>query len=249
MPYDRFVLEQIAGDLLPGRDDTRPTDQRVDPRPPASSGWARRKQTPVDIRQEQADRIDNQIDVVRQGVPGPDRRLRPLPRPQVRPHLDAATTTPWPATCKARGTSRPSSTRRSGSPSRRGDWRHYVQSFESESPPISSPPGSTRRNALAAIRLPRGAKAGAVANAAREFGVDAARLEQWIKSLGQKENNGPDHPLFAWAQPAGADAPENRLLHRMPVRRLEAEAIRDAMLAVSGRLDPRDVRPERACRT
>lgn len=33
--------------------------------------------------------------------------------------------------------------------------------------------------------------------------------------------------------------PNNTLLHRMPVRRLEAEAIRDAILAVSGRLDPR----------
>src|SRR5262249_3869636 len=33
--------------------------------------------------------------------------------------------------------------------------------------------------------------------------------------------------------------PANRLLHRMNVRRLEAEAVRDAMLAVSGRLDPR----------
>ena len=31
--------------------------------------------------------------------------------------------------------------------------------------------------------------------------------------------------------------PQNKLLHRMPVRRLEAEAIRDAILAVSGRLD------------
>ncbi|MGF1579604.1 MAG: PSD1 and planctomycete cytochrome C domain-containing protein [Gemmataceae bacterium] len=31
--------------------------------------------------------------------------------------------------------------------------------------------------------------------------------------------------------------PSNRLLHRMPVRRLEAEAIRDSLLAVSGRLD------------
>ena len=48
----------------------------------------------------------------------------------------------------------------------------------------------------------------------------------------------------AWqmsSQPADAMAetqdPENKLWHRMPVRRLEAEGIRDAMLAVSGRLD------------
>jgi hypothetical protein len=40
------------------------------------------------------------------------------------------------------------------------------------------------------------------------------------------------------ADPAYADQyPENRWLHRMPVRRLEAEAIRDATLAISGRLD------------
>jgi hypothetical protein len=31
--------------------------------------------------------------------------------------------------------------------------------------------------------------------------------------------------------------PDNKLVHRMPMRRLEAEAIRDAMLAVAGRLD------------
>jgi mono/diheme cytochrome c family protein len=33
--------------------------------------------------------------------------------------------------------------------------------------------------------------------------------------------------------------PQNRLLHRQNVQRLEAEAIRDAVLAVSGRLDPK----------
>jgi hypothetical protein len=36
---------------------------------------------------------------------------------------------------------------------------------------------------------------------------------------------------------AGEIDPQNVLLHHMPVRRLEAEAIRDAILAVSGRLD------------
>jgi len=40
------------------------------------------------------------------------------------------------------------------------------------------------------------------------------------------------------ASPEGVNAdPENRLIHHMPLRRLEAEAIRDTMLAVSGRLD------------
>src|SRR5205814_4619765 len=33
--------------------------------------------------------------------------------------------------------------------------------------------------------------------------------------------------------------PQNKLLHRQNVRRLEAEAIRDAILIVSGRLDSR----------
>ena len=43
----------------------------------------------------------------------------------------------------------------------------------------------------------------------------------------------------AGGDPAGLKAdPENRLLGRMNRRRLEAEALRDAMLAVSRRLDP-----------
>ncbi len=48
-----------------------------------------------------------------------------------------------------------------------------------------------------------------------------------------------------WRQAGSLDAvamqvdPRNRLLHHYPLRRLEAEAIRDAVLAVSGRLDPR----------
>ncbi len=43
----------------------------------------------------------------------------------------------------------------------------------------------------------------------------------------------------------GADEadPDNKLLHKMPVRRLEAEAIRDALLAVSGRLDRTSLGP------
>ena len=37
--------------------------------------------------------------------------------------------------------------------------------------------------------------------------------------------------------------PENKLLHRMPVRRLEAESVRDAILTVAGSLDPKVLGP------
>jgi hypothetical protein len=43
--------------------------------------------------------------------------------------------------------------------------------------------------------------------------------------------------LAARASPVDAD-PGNQLLARMPLRRLEAEVVRDAILAVSGKLDP-----------
>lgn len=64
VPYNQFVLEHLAGDLLPY------------PRMNAKEHWnesiqatgflwlGEAKQAPVDVRQEQADRIDNQIDVI-----------------------------------------------------------------------------------------------------------------------------------------------------------------------------------------
>lgn len=45
-----------------------------------------------------------------------------------------------------------------------------------------------------------------------------------------------EKPLESTVDPETVD-PDNRLLHRMPVRRLEGEAIRDAVLALSGRVN------------
>jgi hypothetical protein len=63
VPYDRFVREHIAGDLM--------AEPRFDPKTGknesviATGFWwlGEGKHSPVDVKQEQADRIDNQIDV------------------------------------------------------------------------------------------------------------------------------------------------------------------------------------------
>ena len=62
LPYDQFVREHIAGDLLAApRRDERGNNESVQ----ATASWWFVEQThaPIDARQHQADRIDNQIDV------------------------------------------------------------------------------------------------------------------------------------------------------------------------------------------
>jgi cytochrome c553 len=63
VPYDRFVQEHLAGDLLaiPRRDRATGADESI----LGTGFWwlGEGKHSPVDVRQEQADRIDNQIDV------------------------------------------------------------------------------------------------------------------------------------------------------------------------------------------
>jgi len=63
VPYDRFVKEHLAGDLIEPR--VHP-DTQVNEAVKATGFWYLHEQThaPTDVRQHEADRIDNQIDVV-----------------------------------------------------------------------------------------------------------------------------------------------------------------------------------------
>jgi hypothetical protein len=63
VPYDRFAMEHIAGDLLP-EPRLHPTEG-YDESPIGTGFWYFHEQThaPVDVRQHQADRVDNQVDV------------------------------------------------------------------------------------------------------------------------------------------------------------------------------------------
>ena len=65
LPYDRFVVEQVAGDLLPEpRRDPSHRHRRVGPWGPASSASTRGSHSPVDLREDRATRVDNQVDVL-----------------------------------------------------------------------------------------------------------------------------------------------------------------------------------------
>ena len=78
MPYDRFVLEQLAGDELPDR--TRADRHRH--RLPAPRDLERRAERPERVQVRPARRHGRRD---QHGVPRPDGEVCPLPRPQVRP--------------------------------------------------------------------------------------------------------------------------------------------------------------------
>ena len=81
-PYDRFVREQIAGDLLPAGDDRERAEQII------ATGFLALGSKAHDAEnrgQFVLDVVDEQIEATTQRLPRPDGRLRPLPRPQVRP--------------------------------------------------------------------------------------------------------------------------------------------------------------------
>ena len=63
LPYDRFVAEHVAGDLLPPRlNPTTGANESV-----LATGWAflgEEAHSPVDIRQDECERLDNKVDVL-----------------------------------------------------------------------------------------------------------------------------------------------------------------------------------------
>lgn len=64
VPYHQFVVEHMAGDLLPEPRMNHKEHWNESIQATAFLWLGEAKQAPVDVRQEQADRIDNQIDVI-----------------------------------------------------------------------------------------------------------------------------------------------------------------------------------------
>ncbi|MCH2113699.1 MAG: PSD1 and planctomycete cytochrome C domain-containing protein [Pirellulales bacterium] len=69
---------------------------------------------------------------------------------------------------------------------------------------------------------------------ANRFAADGGSIKKMIRLLVTSQSFAMDSSVSAKAR---AIDPENRYLSHIPVRRLEAEAIRDSLLAISGQLD------------
>jgi Protein of unknown function (DUF1553)/Protein of unknown function (DUF1549)/Planctomycete cytochrome C len=70
LPYDKFLTEHLAGDLLPTPRFDRVTGRNESLTATGFVWLGEGKHSPVDIKQEQADRIDNQIDVIGKAMLG-----------------------------------------------------------------------------------------------------------------------------------------------------------------------------------
>ena len=80
---------------------------------------------------------------------------------------------------------------------------------------------------------------------AHDFATHGWSIKRMIRQIVLSRTYGQasvPHPALDPDKIALTD-PQNKWLHRMPVRRLQAEAIRDALLAVSGKLNPQTYGP------
>ena len=115
LPYDQFVVEHIAGDLLdePRRHPAEGFNESI-----LGTGFyflGEGTHSPVDVREEEMRRIDNQIDVLSKTFLGLTVACARCHDHKFDPITNKRLLRPGRASCTARGISRPSSIRPSGS--------------------------------------------------------------------------------------------------------------------------------------
>ncbi|HTM54144.1 MAG TPA: DUF1549 domain-containing protein, partial [Pirellulales bacterium] len=191
LPYDHFVIEHLAGDLVPQR--RNPIDHTSESILATGFWWMHEgKQTPVDIRQDQADRIDNQLDVLGKAFLG-----QTIACARCHDHkFDAISTRDYYALAGYLRSSRfqqafidPPEI----AESKVAELTVLRASLQAELRQKAAEIWKTQASQVADYLL-------AAAKQREEAGVDPERLKQWTKALGDDSLASADHPLFAWSQ-------------------------------------------------
>jgi hypothetical protein len=204
LPYDQFVTEQIAGDLLehPRRNTAEGFNESV-----IGTGFfwlGQRSHSPVDVRQEEAEIVDNQIDVMSKTFLG-------LTVACARCHdhkFDAISTKDYYSLFGVLG-----------------DSRYSQNAIDAQEPFIHQAEvlkalKQNIRPVIGSVWLEQAGTLGAYLNATAEVGfekasasrsnhilavssaghLNAARLARWVEAVDSPEISQADHPLFTWAK-------------------------------------------------
>jgi hypothetical protein len=206
LPYNQFVLEHLAGDLIsaPRRDPTEKFNESI-----LATGFfwmGEGRQTPVDIRQEQADVIDGQIDVLGKAFLG-----QTIACARCHDHkFDAISTRDYYALAGYLKSSRYQQAF-IDPPERMGPKVQQLASLRRKIRDLTARDFAGRwidqanqisRYLMAAQRILDAAPGTAAGRkeAAEQSGLPESQLTRWIKALQQKEISNPDHPLYVWTQ-------------------------------------------------
>jgi hypothetical protein len=199
IPYDQFVTEHIAGDLLanPRLNPGRHFNESI-----IATGFywlGQRDHSPVDVRQDQADIIDNQIDVLSKTFLG-------LTVACARCHdhkFDAIGSKDFYSLYGVLESSRYAQRDIDSTT----QLRARIEAMKRLKTQIRTAAGeawSKQSQQVAEYLLAAAPVASVMAGDTRVLTVDSNRLVAWSKALANKTLSDPSHPLHAWSKLAGA---------------------------------------------
>jgi hypothetical protein len=217
LPYDQFLIEHLAGDLLPSprlSSEGPPTNESILGTAFYTMGEGR--QTPLDIRQEQVDRIDNQIDVL-----GKTFLAQTIACARCHDHkFDAISTRDYYALAGYLKSSRfqqgflDPPTRAADRARQSADLlRELRAAGAAELGPVWRAQAGQISRYLLAARAVLVSRAGCGEETARRLGLDAALLERWTDALAASAAS-PAEPLHAWAALASPETASPARFHQ-----------------------------------
>ena len=239
LPYDQFVTEQIAGDLLP-KPRRNPAAGFNESIIGTAFFWlGQRSHSPVDVRQEVAEIIDNQIDVMAKTFLG-------LTVACARCHdhkFDAISTRDYYSLFGVLGSSRYAQLAIDAPQPFAG----HVEALKALKQKIRALVGAVwlEQASKVAVYLaaagevlaqgPSPARNNQVLVVSSTRHLDSARLAHWVEALDSNEIAQPNHPLFAWSKLLAPDSQNSDTSFAKKVELVLAELTRPTPSALDGR--------------
>ena len=209
IPYDRFVTEHVAGDLV--ENPRLHPEQAYNESVIGTGFWFLHEAThaPTDVRGDEAGRVDNQIDVMSKTFLGVT-----VSCARCHDHMfDAISTKDYYALAGYIQSSRHQQAfldpgrKIASAVAQLEDLA--AQEAELKRLPETADPTVLGRYLMAAREVLAAGNKPDVKRAASRHGVDAERLAGWVRGLQDKAIQSQEHPLYPWAEASGKGAPES----------------------------------------